>query len=349
MATAIKPLTDWSAAQASPWNTVNANSDALNLRASGSVKDKDLTSPPGSPSDKDAYIVGASATGAWAGEDGNIAVYDSTAAGWDFYAPYEGLIVWVDDEDMRYRYSGSSWAASLKSTNVSYTNLFSDAANGQQAYGLLPTEGGDGVTSIYRISNTTSQNPRTKTISSISTDTITITTADADDIFTETYMTGVSYLRIWNTTKSPNESAWVKAQPAANQLQVTDSADISGWSATDTIQAGDPGSGDGFDGRVIALDISPMQIALFGAAFRQRGMLLKCTLLTGTAGDETRVTPDGSAGSFSVAAVLDANDGTTFIPTTALSPISSSNLLCVRETFASTAGVRGITSMALLA
>ena len=43
------------------------------------------TSPPGSPSDGDLYVVGAGATGAWAGEDDNLARYVAEGAFWQFY------------------------------------------------------------------------------------------------------------------------------------------------------------------------------------------------------------------------------------------------------------------------
>lgn len=61
------------------------------------VEDRDLTAPPGSPSDGQMYIVGASATGDWAGQDGNLAIYDTTN-GWAFVAPTGGMQVFIHDE-----------------------------------------------------------------------------------------------------------------------------------------------------------------------------------------------------------------------------------------------------------
>lgn len=87
---------------------------ALDGLVQAGVKDKDLTSPPGSPANGDRYIVGASATGAWATHDGAIARYQTSdveaGAGWEFFAPKEGWRVWVDDEDQVYTYTGSAWA-----------------------------------------------------------------------------------------------------------------------------------------------------------------------------------------------------------------------------------------------
>lgn len=72
------------------------------------VIDKDLTAPPGSPTIGDVYIVGAAATGAWASQDGKIAVYGLSAT-WRFIAPAEGMLAWVRDEDLFYRHDGSAW------------------------------------------------------------------------------------------------------------------------------------------------------------------------------------------------------------------------------------------------
>lgn len=75
----------------------------------GGVLDRDLTAPPGSPSTGDAYIVGPSATGAWASQDDNIAVYDGST--WVFYTPASGFGVFIADEDVWSVYkTGSGWS-----------------------------------------------------------------------------------------------------------------------------------------------------------------------------------------------------------------------------------------------
>jgi hypothetical protein len=60
------------------------------------VEDRDLTTPPTGVNGK-MYIVGASATGDWAGQDGNLAIYDTTN-GWQFVAPTGGMQVFIHDE-----------------------------------------------------------------------------------------------------------------------------------------------------------------------------------------------------------------------------------------------------------
>lgn len=65
------------------------------------------TAPPGSPADGDTYLVGASATGDWAGQDGNIAQY---YGGWKFIAPKTGATFWVEDVKIWIMYVVDAWA-----------------------------------------------------------------------------------------------------------------------------------------------------------------------------------------------------------------------------------------------
>ena len=96
------------AAQAQKHVTHNEAVRALDAIVQLMVLDKDLSSPPGSPSDGARYVVAASPTGAWAGQAGKIAAYQDGA--WAFYAPREGWLAWVGDEDKLYVWNGSAWA-----------------------------------------------------------------------------------------------------------------------------------------------------------------------------------------------------------------------------------------------
>lgn len=72
------------------------------------------TSPPGSPSDRDAYVVASGATGDWSGQDDNIAIWDASIspAAWVFVAPVDGSAVWNLDDDSVWRWdAGVSPAA----------------------------------------------------------------------------------------------------------------------------------------------------------------------------------------------------------------------------------------------
>lgn len=73
------------------------------------VKDKDLTTPPGSPADGDTYIPAATATGDWTSYEDDIAFYDSDNTEWKFATPEEGWCAYVQDENKEYRFNGSAW------------------------------------------------------------------------------------------------------------------------------------------------------------------------------------------------------------------------------------------------
>jgi hypothetical protein len=81
----------------------------LNQLVQAGVADKDLATPPASPADESLYIVGASATGAWAGRDGQLAYWLITAGAWQFITPKEGFFLHVNDEDVFYKFTGTAW------------------------------------------------------------------------------------------------------------------------------------------------------------------------------------------------------------------------------------------------
>jgi hypothetical protein len=101
-----------SEAQASKYVTHNSALRVLDALVQATVIDKDLTVPPGSPSDGDAYIVGTtdSSSGDWQGHDDDVAYYQSS--GWVFATPIEGWLAYVQDEGVYYTFWGASigWA-----------------------------------------------------------------------------------------------------------------------------------------------------------------------------------------------------------------------------------------------
>ena len=94
--------------QASAEVTVNEACHRIESLSALKILDRNLTAPPGSESDGDAYIVGGSATGAWATHDGDIAVY---YGGYLFITPAGGMKCYVHDEKQWYGYSSqeSAW------------------------------------------------------------------------------------------------------------------------------------------------------------------------------------------------------------------------------------------------
>lgn len=102
-------------AQAQKEVTVNQALMRLDAAVRGGVLDKDLSTPPTSPAQGDAYLVATTASGAWAGKEGQIAYFDQL---WRFISPDEGMLLWVADENTRYFYDGSAWRKHLLTTRT---------------------------------------------------------------------------------------------------------------------------------------------------------------------------------------------------------------------------------------
>jgi hypothetical protein len=107
------------AQQAQPEVTHNEAIAVMQALLKGVVNMTTAT-PPGSPTDGDAYVIAASPTGAWAGRAGAIAVYVSNA--WRFIpgntsagsaiamgARHEGMRVYNQADNYQWVWSGSAW------------------------------------------------------------------------------------------------------------------------------------------------------------------------------------------------------------------------------------------------
>lgn len=73
------------------------------------VKDRDLAAPPGLPAEGDRYLVAAGATGAWAGWDGDIALW--TDGAWMRLPARQGWRAWIEDEAILLVRGASGWTA----------------------------------------------------------------------------------------------------------------------------------------------------------------------------------------------------------------------------------------------
>jgi len=71
------------------------------------VESRALATPPATVEPGEGWIVAAGGTGAWAEQDGRLAMM--TSGGWRFLAPRSGMRVEVADEDMIYRHDGAAW------------------------------------------------------------------------------------------------------------------------------------------------------------------------------------------------------------------------------------------------
>lgn len=101
------------AAQSQKHVTHNEALRALDGLVQMAVLDKDLTAPPGSPADGDAYIVAAGASGEWAGWDGDVAL--RTDGAWLRLVARVGWRAWVADEGAVYVRLAAGWVATVRS------------------------------------------------------------------------------------------------------------------------------------------------------------------------------------------------------------------------------------------
>ncbi len=86
----------------------------LDLFSGGFVRviDRDLTAPPAEyPEHGDVYLVAASATGEWAGHDGELAYWIAAVDAWRFRPLWEGLCLRIVDEGLNVQQGASSLAA----------------------------------------------------------------------------------------------------------------------------------------------------------------------------------------------------------------------------------------------
>lgn len=120
-------------AQAQKEVTVNMALMRLDALLNTSAKDKDLATPPSTPTEGDVYIVAASPTGDWASHAGHIAYFNQI---WRFIVPQVGASLWVADEAIHYVFDGTAWIKPLISS-IRHSillqpdvNLFPTVSNG---------------------------------------------------------------------------------------------------------------------------------------------------------------------------------------------------------------------------
>lgn len=101
-------------AGAANWgNNVSTNFLQIGLRMHMSVINQTTTVPPVSPTLGDAYIVGAGATGDWAGLDGQIvvrAIPTGLTEQWVEIVPYSGFLAFDQSDNTLYAHNGTNWS-----------------------------------------------------------------------------------------------------------------------------------------------------------------------------------------------------------------------------------------------
>jgi len=130
------------------WNTgMDANLLKIDTLLQGSVKDYTITTPPGSPTSGDRYIVATGSTGSWNGQDGKLALYINAV--WSFYTPQNGWLVKDINSGRLIGYNGSAWVldplGDRAYSESLLTGLWNDRGNFSAAGGAYPSSGGSGT------------------------------------------------------------------------------------------------------------------------------------------------------------------------------------------------------------
>lgn len=109
------------AAQSNAEVSQNSINKLLAIAGSTIIVTSELSTPPGSPSEADAHLVGSSPTGDWSAfDEGDIAIYLDSA--WYELDPFTGLgMVRADKDEALYRYNGTAWVESPSSVTTGIT------------------------------------------------------------------------------------------------------------------------------------------------------------------------------------------------------------------------------------
>jgi hypothetical protein len=138
--------------QTTQYVTHNEALAKLDVLVQSGVLDR-VTTPPGSPSHGDCYLVIATATGAFAGHEDDIAQYYN--GDWQFYTPNEGWRIWVADENQWYQYSGSAWGQNPRQIAFIPAGDFLDGSSPPDAIETITS--GNGKTKVRKFAGDSSQ------------------------------------------------------------------------------------------------------------------------------------------------------------------------------------------------
>jgi hypothetical protein len=143
------------AAQSQKHITHNEALSLLDALVHLAVLEKNRSTPPTTPAVGDRYLLGASPTGAFAGQGGKLAFYD--VAGWHFASPKTGWRVYVTSDNQLLIFDGTLWkdvGSSLKElqnldflgvgTTADTTNRLSVRANAALLTAKPVSESGSG-------------------------------------------------------------------------------------------------------------------------------------------------------------------------------------------------------------
>lgn len=241
-----------------------------------------------------------------------------------------------DDLTIKVSDDGANWTDALRvdrqTGRASFPQGIVDASTGFSVPLYVPAP----VASIYRCDALRGATPRTVTIGGAAGQTITLASAVAgpNGQWGRWNQTMGSFVRVWNMSKSPPQSAWLMDSPDATTLTVTDAAHIAGWTSGETLRMGDPNPTGDNGLQMVALDISPYLQENFGQVFPQKGLLLGLYTASNDGPAGLDFSGTGAVGTAMGGNALSngaRNQTSLPIPTPVPSPISNSNLIFFRE------------------
>jgi hypothetical protein len=123
-------ITDLAEGQAVPETDVNENVRVVEQGANSFIVTDRATTPPGSPTDGNTYLIIATATGDWAGKENQLALYVGTD--WHYVTPIKGTRAYVQDENLWYLYNAAAteWRAGDQSLIIAASDETTDLTTG---------------------------------------------------------------------------------------------------------------------------------------------------------------------------------------------------------------------------
>jgi hypothetical protein len=113
-------FTDLEEGETVPEVVVNENARILEQMGNRAIATDRQTTPPGSPVDGRTYLIIATATGAWAGKENQLAL--RVGSSWHYVTPIEGTRCFVQTENVDYEYTGSAWNKMGQEWAVNFTS-----------------------------------------------------------------------------------------------------------------------------------------------------------------------------------------------------------------------------------
>ncbi len=95
--------------------THNMALNMLDALVQSSVESSILSVPPLSPTEGNLWLVDSVATGDWTSHDNELAQFIGGI--WQFYLPFEGMLVWLKDDGVMAHYSSGLWQKGVVTAN----------------------------------------------------------------------------------------------------------------------------------------------------------------------------------------------------------------------------------------